>query len=83
MSTRLYVDMRGSWFQIMDAPVESGAVLERMELLAKNALRQFVHQESVTVTAISDDDGFVRQLVRERGLSQGIRRACPHCGGFL
>ncbi|HMH59316.1 MAG TPA: hypothetical protein VK537_09060 [Galbitalea sp.] len=81
MTVRLYVDFRPSWMQLMEAPIGSLEARSRMEDLARNALRQFVHQDSITVTAI-DDDGFTFAVTRWRGAAP-TKATCPHCGGFL
>jgi hypothetical protein len=81
MTVRLYVDFRPSWMQLMESPIGSVEVRTRMEALARNALRQFVHQDSITVTAV-DEDGFVFAFTRWRG-AEPTRPTCPHCGGYL
>ena len=81
MTVKLYVDFRPDWNQRMENPLGSREVRDRMEQLAKGALVQFVHQLSVTVTAV-DSDGFARAITRYRG-DPPRRAACPHCGGYL
>ncbi|MGV3711966.1 hypothetical protein [Pseudolysinimonas sp.] len=82
-TTRLLVDFRPNWYQVMELPVSSREVRERMEQLAASALRQFVHQQSVTVTAIASD-GFAHQITRYRGEDRTkLPTTCPHCGNFL
>jgi hypothetical protein len=81
VTVKLYVDIRPEWSQRMENPLGSQVVRERMEMLAASALLQFVHQLSVTVTAV-DADGFAQAITRYRG-DPPRRPACPHCGGFL
>lgn len=81
MTTRLYVDFRGGWHQMMEAELESEEVRVRMGQLADRALAQFIHQRSIRVTAVGDD-GHVLMLDRDRWPAPDVR-VCPHCGGAL
>jgi hypothetical protein len=80
MTTTIYVDLRPQWYQVMESPVSSTEVRQRMEALAASALLQFVHQQSVRVTAT--EGGFSFQIERDRS-GPPTRKSCPHCGGFL
>jgi hypothetical protein len=80
MTTRLYVDVRGGWYQMMERPLGSSEVRRRMEDLAAAALSQFVHMDTVRVTAM--EDGFVITMDRDR-TGPPKQKTCPHCGGFL
>ncbi|GAA1693733.1 hypothetical protein GCM10009808_08570 [Microbacterium sediminicola] len=58
------IDLRPSWSQRMMHALDSDEVTRRMEDLATSALKQFVRQTYVTVTATSN--GLSRSLLRDR-----------------
>jgi len=69
-----------NWYQSMEAGIDSPEVVARMEALAADALRQFVHSHEVYVTA---NEALEKRVMHRARWMKELPPSCPNCGHEL